>query len=54
MVSKLPPVKYSEYNDKYGRQATCIIEGYRCVRTDAPTTAVQQVSQSIEAPPTSV
>ena len=54
MVAKLPPVKYSEYNDKYGRQASCIIEGYSCVRTEATTTAVQQVSQSNEAPPTSV
>ena len=54
MVSKLPPVKYSEYNDKYGRQAACIIEGYSCKRTEATTTAVQQVSQSNEGPPTSV
>ena len=41
MVSKLPPVKYSEYIAKYERQATCIIEGYRCVRTETPTTPVQ-------------
>jgi hypothetical protein len=41
MVSKLPPVKYSEYIEKYARQAACIIERYRYVTSDTTTTSVQ-------------
>ena len=41
IVPKLPPGKYSEYIEKYARQAACIIEGYHCVPSDSTTTSVQ-------------